>query len=137
MEERIRDSHPYVGMFPGAPDFILIVADVLIGAVSRENVCDAGTTRGSLEPRLAGDDLIREHPAVTPTTHGQPSGIGNALRDGIIDCRQNVLGIDVAPVGVDCLRIILASSGTAARVGGNYYISMCCEELPVRHKFVT
>src|SRR5207249_2251851 len=67
--------------------------------------------------RGLGDDEVGGHASVGPAAHTELVGIGNALRNGVIDHSHVVLKILVAPVGKNGFAEFLAVAGRAARIG--------------------
>ena len=83
---------------------MLVLADVHVETVHAVHVRGAGTADRSLEPVVARDDLVREYPAVAVTTDAEPLRVGDARLHDVIDRREHVGSVLVAPVGIDRVR---------------------------------
>ncbi len=99
----------YVSKFlPWRPEFIIVLNNVLIGAVECHGERGSGAAGGGFEPGVGGDHVIRQNGAVTPAAHAQPRWVRHARADDIIDAGFEIFHFIVAPVGENRARILLA-----------------------------
>src|SRR6266576_4860267 len=100
MQERVGDlliSFPRFRI-PGWSDLVIVLNDVLIGAVKSDGERRAGAAGGAFEARIGGDDVIGQNPAIAPTANSQTIRISHAHSDDVIDAGFQVLNFVVAPV---------------------------------------
>src|SRR6185369_15451439 len=76
VQERIRDFLVRLPRLriPRRPDFEVVLNDVLVGAVERDRERSAGPAGCAFEARVAGDEIVRQNPAIAPTAHAQLVG---------------------------------------------------------------
>ena len=103
-------------LFPGGADFVVVLNNVLVGAVKSDGERRAGAAGCSLEPCVAGNHVIRQDAAVAPSADAELVGIGDAHLDDMIDSGLQILDFVMAPVGKNSPRILCAAARTAAIV---------------------
>jgi hypothetical protein len=94
--------------------------DVFIAAVSRELVGAAGAADGGLEAAIARDRVVGQYAPVAPTADCKPIRVRNSARDQMIDAGQQVLHLDVAPIGKYCFSKGCAAAAAAAIVDAQH-----------------
>ena len=134
VKEGVRHAHVHVGVFPGRAQLGFVVADVLVGAVAGQHVGNAGTAHGGLEALVAGNNLVGQDAPVAPAAHAQPLGVGHALRHGVVYHGQHVVGVLVAPIGINGLAVGQAPARAAARIGRHHGKTVGGEVLPLKRK---
>ena len=135
VEKRIGDARPGLGIFPRHAKLVLVIEDVLVGAVAGEDIRDRCAARSRFETRRRRDEIIRGNAAVTPTADAEPIRIGQAARHGVIDRGQIVLDIAVPPIGVNPHREFLAAAGRAARIRQDDGVTIRREQLRFEIEF--
>src|ERR1043166_9320108 len=87
MQERIRDFH--VGFprlwIPRRTNFVIVLNDVLIGAVEGNCECSAGATGRAFETSVGRDHVVSKNAAIAPATDSHAVGIGDTHRNHVID----------------------------------------------------
>ena len=112
-----RKPLPQRSRLPRQPQLVLpLVLVVVVTVIGGEQ----HFTRSGDRAREAiglGDHVIGEDPAVGPAAHAQPLGVGEPVRDRVIDGGHDVIEILVAPIRPDRLAVVLTVAGGPARVG--------------------
>src|SRR6476620_1435957 len=116
-------------MYPGRPELVFVIADVLVGPVASQNIGNRCPADRRFESSRGGDEIICRHPAVTPPPYHQPLRIGDPTRNGVVHRREIVLHVDSAPGGVDTHRVVRSTPGGTARIRHYYRISVGREKL--------
>ena len=112
MQERIRDllvSLPRFGI-PRRADFVIVLNDVLIGAVESDGESRPGAAGCSLETRVGSDHVVGKNRAIAPTAHSQAVRIGYTHLNRVIDSGFQIFHFVMTPVGEDRPRIFLATT---------------------------
>src|SRR5262245_21356976 len=116
LEERVRRAEVAVDPLPGQAQLVLVLADVLVGAVAGDLVRDAGAAGSGLEASGAGDRVVRHHAAVAPAEDAEALGIGDTPgHEGVHGC-QHVLHLPVPPIAEYRAREFETAPGAAAVV---------------------
>ena len=129
MQERIGKARPCFHVFPGEAEFGFVIAHILIGAVTGEDVRDGRAAGGGFETGGAGDEIVRGNAAVTPTADAEAIGIGQAARDRVVHRGEIVLDIDTSPSGENAHGEFFAAPSRAARVRHDDGVTVGGEEL--------
>ena len=114
MQKGIRDLDPWLKTtFPGWPDLVIILPDVLVVTIERERESHASPTGGGFEACVASDQVVGENTAVAPAPNSHLVRVGNSKLYDVVDTGVQVDHFLVAPVpgNTDC--VLLAASATA------------------------
>ena len=136
VQERIGDldvGFPGPGV-PGRANLIVVLNDVLIGAVESDGECSPGPAGGGFEPIVRGNDVIGKNAAVAPAAHTQAIGISDTHGNHVVHAGEQVLHFVIAPVGKDRARKFLAPARAAPIVHRQYCIAVRGEHLPLSGK---
>src|SRR4030095_12836854 len=116
-------------MYPGRPELVFVIADVLVGPVAGQNIGNRCPADRRFESGRGGDEIICRHSTVTPPAYYQPLRVGDTTCNGVIHCRKIILHIDSAPGGVDAHRVVRSTPSGTARIWHNDRISIGREKL--------
>src|SRR5262249_19057855 len=100
----------------GRSQFGLVLADVLIGVVPRQDVGNTRAAGRCLEAVVLRDHVIGQNRPVAPAADSQPLRIGDPLPNSIIHRCQHVLPVLVPPVGIDGRGKALAAADCVSAV---------------------
>ena len=118
VQKRIRELHILFprGRIPGRPDLVVVLNDVLVGAVERNRKGRPRATCRGFKAGVRCDQVVSQNTAVAPSAHREAIRIGHTDLDGVVDTGEQILHFVVAPVGPNRAREFLAAAGAAAVV---------------------
>jgi hypothetical protein len=87
-----------------------------------------------LEACVAGDEVIGQQAAVTPATHAESRRVGQPRGDGVVDSREEIGHLLVAPIREYAARELAAAAGAAAIINREHDVAMGCEQLPLERR---
>src|SRR5712671_4187656 len=116
-------------VLPGAAQLGFVVALILVVAVEAGVESFAGARDGGFEARGLPDDEVGGDASVGPAANAQLVGIGDALRDGVVDHGHIVLVVLIAPIRENRFGVAFASTGRTARVGKQDGVAIGGEQL--------
>src|SRR5437870_13890161 len=99
-------------------------------------ICHSSARNGCLKARCLRDRPFGQVSAVRPSRDAQALGIGDALRNQVIDSRHHVFEICSAPVATVEHHEVVAVPGGSANVGAQHGIARVSEKLGPRFVFV-
>src|SRR5213076_237236 len=114
---------------PRRSNFVIVLNDVLIGAVESHGKRRAGAAGGALEARISSDHVVSQDAAIAPTANTQAIGIGDAHRNHVIDAGLQVLDFVMTPVGKNRTRVFLAAARAATIVYRQHGVAIRREHL--------
>ena len=121
---------------PRLAHLVLVLDDVLVGAVHGELERTAGAAHRALEARIARDRVVGQDAAVAPAADAEPRGIGDAFLDRPVHARQQVHHFLVAPVAEDGRLEVLAAAMAAAIVDLQHRVAVGGDPFAVEHEAV-
>src|SRR5712664_3977256 len=104
MEEWIRHLEPQRRIAPRRAQFIVVLENVFVAAVGRELIGAAGTADGGLEAAIGRNGVIGQYAAVAPSADREPVRVSDTFRSQVVDARQEILDLLMAPIGEYGLR---------------------------------
>ena len=116
-------------VLPRRPDLVIVLNDVLVGAVESHRERRARAAGGRFETRVGRDHVVGQNGAVAPSANAQPLRIGDAHLDDLIDAGFQILHFIVSPIGEDGARKLLPASRAAAIIHRQHRVSVGREPL--------
>ena len=103
MQKRVRNllvGFPGLGV-PRRSDFVVVLNDVLIGAIKCHRERGARPTGGGLQPMVRRNHVIGQNAAVAPAPHAHMLLVGHPHPDDMFDSGFQIFHFIVTPVAGD------------------------------------